>query len=78
MASLFEPCVTRGVASESIAMETGVKSPGRIMKRFFAAAFMSLMLVSGAAFALPTATQIETAMQQGNWQQADAGLTQVL
>ncbi|CAG4891772.1 hypothetical protein R52603_02187 [Paraburkholderia saeva] len=39
---------------------------------------MSLMLVSGAAFALPTATQIETAMQQGNWQQADAGLTQVL
>ncbi|MGF6756204.1 tetratricopeptide repeat protein [Paraburkholderia sp. GAS42] len=48
------------------------------MKRFFAAAFMSLMLVSGAAFALPTATQIETAMQQGNWQQADAGLTQVL
>lgn len=59
-------------------METGVKSPGRIMKRFFAAAFVSLMLVSGAAFALPTATQIETAMQQGNWQQADAGLTQVL
>jgi hypothetical protein len=48
------------------------------MKRFLAAAFVSLMLVSGGAFALPSATQIETAMQQGNWQQADAGLTQVL
>jgi len=48
------------------------------MKRFLAAAFVSLMLVSGGALAVPTATQIETAMQQGNWQQADAGLSEVL
>lgn len=48
------------------------------MKRFLAAAFVSLMLVSGGAFAVPSATQIETAMQQGNWQQADAGLSEVL
>ncbi|HXZ06536.1 MAG TPA: tetratricopeptide repeat protein, partial [Paraburkholderia sp.] len=48
------------------------------MKRFLAAACVSLMLVSGGAFAVPSATQIESAMQQGNWQQADAGLAEVL
>ncbi|MGA3246748.1 MAG: tetratricopeptide repeat protein [Paraburkholderia sp.] len=48
------------------------------MKKFLAALFASLMLVSGAAFAVPTAQQIESAMAQGNWQQADAGLTEVL
>jgi hypothetical protein len=48
------------------------------MKKFLAAAFVSLMLVSAGAFAVPSATQIETAMQQGNWQQADAALTEVL
>jgi hypothetical protein len=48
------------------------------MKKFLAAVFASLMLVSGAAFAVPTAQQIESAMAQGNWQQADAGLTEVL
>ena len=39
---------------------------------------MSLMLASTAAFALPSVQQIESAMSQGNWQQADSGLTQVL
>jgi tetratricopeptide (TPR) repeat protein len=48
------------------------------MKKFLAALFASLMLVSGAAFAVPTAQQIESAMAQGNWQEADAGLTEVL
>lgn len=48
------------------------------MKKFLAAAFASLMLISTAAFAVPTAQQIESAMSQGNWQQADAGLTEVL
>jgi hypothetical protein len=48
------------------------------MKKFLAAACASLMLVSGAAFALPTATQVETSIQQGNWQQADSQLNEVL
>jgi hypothetical protein len=48
------------------------------MKKFLAASFASLMLVSAAAFAVPSAQQIESAMAQGNWQQADAGLTEVL
>ncbi len=38
----------------------------------------SLLFVSAAAFALPTVQQIESAMSQGNWQQADAGLSEVL
>ncbi len=33
---------------------------------------------SGAAFAAPSASQVERAMAQGNWQQADAELSQVL
>ncbi|SMG06290.1 tetratricopeptide repeat protein [Paraburkholderia susongensis] len=48
------------------------------MKKFLATAFASLLLVSAAAFAVPTVQQIESAMSQGNWQQADAGLTEVL
>ncbi|MFM0337262.1 tetratricopeptide repeat protein [Paraburkholderia fungorum] len=48
------------------------------MKKFLASVFASLLLVSGAAFALPTVQQIESAMSQGNWQQADAGLSEVL
>ena len=48
------------------------------MKKFLAATFASLMLISTAAFAVPSAQQIESAMAQGNWQQADAGLTEVL
>ncbi|CAH2918692.1 MAG: FIG140336: TPR domain protein [uncultured Paraburkholderia sp.] len=48
------------------------------MKKLIASAFVSLMLVSAAAFAVPTVQQIESAMSQGNWQQADAGLSEVL
>ena len=36
------------------------------------------MLVSAAAFAVPSAQQVERAMAQGNWQQADTELSQVL
>jgi hypothetical protein len=56
--------------------------PARIMKKFLAAAgvslALSLMLVSGAAFAVPSATQIETTIQQGDWQKADSQLNEVL
>jgi hypothetical protein len=48
------------------------------MKKFLASAFASLLFVSAAAFAVPTVQQIESAMSQGNWQQADAGLSEVL
>ncbi|RDK02340.1 tetratricopeptide repeat protein [Paraburkholderia lacunae] len=48
------------------------------MKKFLATAFASLLLASAAAFAVPTVQQIESAMSQGNWQQADAGLSEVL
>ncbi|WP_225032696.1 tetratricopeptide repeat protein [Paraburkholderia sp. XV] len=52
------------------------------MKKLLAAAgvslTLSLMLVSGTAFALPTATQIETTIQQGDWQKADSQLNEVL
>jgi tetratricopeptide (TPR) repeat protein len=48
------------------------------MKKFLAAAGVSLMLISAAAFAVPSVQQVERAMAQGNWQQADAALTEVL
>jgi tetratricopeptide (TPR) repeat protein len=48
------------------------------MKKFLAGVFASLLLVTASAFALPTVQQIESAMAQGNWQQADSGLSQVL
>ncbi|OAJ55201.1 tetratricopeptide repeat protein [Paraburkholderia ginsengiterrae] len=48
------------------------------MKKFLSAVFASLLFVSAAAFAVPTVQQIESAMAQGNWQQADAGLSEVL
>ena len=48
------------------------------MKKFLASVFASLLFVSAAAFAVPTVQQIESAMSQGNWQQADAGLSEVL
>jgi hypothetical protein len=48
------------------------------MKKFLVAAFASLAFVSGAAFAVPSAQQIESAMSQGDWQRADAGLVEVL
>jgi tetratricopeptide (TPR) repeat protein len=48
------------------------------MKRLLAAAGTSLLLISSVAFAVPSAQQVERAMAQGNWQQADAELTEVL
>ncbi len=48
------------------------------MKKLFAAAGASLLLISSLAFAVPSAQQVERAMAQGNWQQADTELTQVL
>ncbi|MEJ8798799.1 tetratricopeptide repeat protein [Trinickia caryophylli] len=48
------------------------------MKTLFAAAAVSLALLAGPAFAVPSAQQVERSMAQGNWQQADAELTQVL
>ncbi|WP_321816473.1 MULTISPECIES: tetratricopeptide repeat protein [unclassified Paraburkholderia] len=48
------------------------------MKKFLLAVFASLALVSGAAFAVPSVQQIESAMSQGDWQRADAGLAEVL
>jgi len=52
------------------------------MKKFLAAVgvslALSLTLVPGAAFAVPSATQIETSIQQGNWPQADSQLNEVL
>ncbi|RFU45347.1 tetratricopeptide repeat protein [Paraburkholderia sp. DHOC27] len=48
------------------------------MKKLFAAAFASLMLVCSLAFAVPSAQQIESDMARGNWQQADSALTEVL
>jgi hypothetical protein len=49
------------------------------MKKLLATAFVSLMLVSAGVFAaVPSATQVETAIQQQNWQKADTELQQVL
>lgn len=48
------------------------------MKKLFATAIASLAFVSAAAFAVPTVQQIESAISQGDWQRADAGLAQVL
>jgi hypothetical protein len=67
-----------GRTTISIAMETGARRPVRIMKKFLAAAGASLLLMSTAAFAVPSIQQVERAMAQGNWQQADTALTEVL
>jgi hypothetical protein len=48
------------------------------MKKFLTALAASLMLVTTAAFAVPTAQQVERSMTQGNWQQADTQLSEVL
>jgi tetratricopeptide (TPR) repeat protein len=48
------------------------------MKKYLVAAIASLALVSGAAFAVPSAQQIDSAISQGDWQRADAGLVEVL
>jgi hypothetical protein len=50
-----------------------------MMKKFLMAVATSLMLVSAAAFAaVPSAGQIEQSMTQGDWQKADAQLSEVL
>jgi hypothetical protein len=48
------------------------------MKKYLVAALASLAFVSVAAFAVPSAQQIESAMRQGDWQRADAALVEVL
>lgn len=49
------------------------------MKKYVMALAASLMLVSAAAFAaVPSAGQIEQSMTQGNWNQADTQLNEVL
>jgi tetratricopeptide (TPR) repeat protein len=59
-------------------METGINRPACNMKKYLAAAAASLAFVSAVAFAVPSAQQIESAMSRGDWQRADAGLTEVL
>jgi hypothetical protein len=60
-------------------METDVKAPGPTMKKFLLAVAASLMLVSVAVFAAaPSVSQIEQSMSRGEWQTADAQLTEVL
>src|SRR5471030_1872186 len=57
----------------------GCERPGPQMKKYVMAVVASLMLVSAAAFAaVPTASQIEQSMTQGNWSQADSQLNEVL
>ncbi|WP_277183313.1 lipopolysaccharide assembly protein LapB [Caballeronia sp. BR00000012568055] len=48
------------------------------MKKTLTALALVLSLASPLAFAVPTAQQVEQSMTQGNWQQADAQLTEVL
>ncbi|WP_075357861.1 tetratricopeptide repeat protein [Caballeronia sordidicola] len=48
------------------------------MKKYVIAVAASLMLVSAAAFAVPSAGQIEQSMTQGNWAQADSQLNEVI
>jgi tetratricopeptide (TPR) repeat protein len=59
-------------------METGALRPVRSMKTFLAALGAALLLASSAAFAVPNVSQVERTMAQGNWQQADTDLSQVL
>jgi Tetratricopeptide repeat len=57
----------------------GCERPGPQMKKYVMAIVASLMLVSATAFAaVPSASQIEQSMTQGNWSQADAQLNEVL
>ena len=59
-------------------METGAARPVRSMKTFLAALGAALLFASSAAFAVPNVSQVERTMAQGNWQQADTDLSQVL
>lgn len=65
-------------SNRSMVMETGACRPVQSMKTFLAALGAALLFVSSAAFAVPSAQQVERAMAQGNWQQADSELSQVL
>jgi tetratricopeptide (TPR) repeat protein len=68
-----------GVLHRNVAWNgDGCERPGPLMKKYVMAVAASLMLVSAAAFAVPSAAQIEQSMTQGNWSQADAQLTEVL
>ncbi|WP_205171293.1 tetratricopeptide repeat protein, partial [Burkholderia sp. LMG 13014] len=48
------------------------------MKKSLAALGLSLMLLSSAAFAVPSLQQVEQSIAQRNWQQADTQLSQVI
>ncbi|WP_323118895.1 tetratricopeptide repeat protein [Burkholderia alba] len=49
------------------------------MKKLLAAVGLALLVVSAAAFAaVPSLSQIQQSISQGNWQQADAQLSQVV
>ena len=48
------------------------------MKKSLAALGLSLMVLSSAAFAVPSLQQVEQSIAQRNWQQADTQLSQVI
>ncbi len=52
--------------------------PALIMNKTLTAIALTLSLASPIAFAVPTAQQVEQSMTQGNWQQADSQLTEVI
>ncbi len=64
-------------------METGVTTPGPHMKKTLTALALSMSLALSVASplalaAVPTAQQVEQSMTQGDWQKADAQLSEVL
>jgi tetratricopeptide (TPR) repeat protein len=59
-------------------METGASRPVQSMKTFLTGLGSALLFASSVALAMPTASDVERAMAQGNWQEADAELSQVL
>jgi hypothetical protein len=59
-------------------METDAQASGPTMKKFLLALAASLMLVSVAFAAAPSVSQIEQTMSRGDWQTADAQLSEVL
>lgn len=52
--------------------------PGSIMKKHLAALGCSLLMLSSAAFAVPSLQQIEQSIAQRDWQRADTQLSQVV
>ena len=63
---------------EVVSHGDGRSGPVDSMKRILAAAGISLLLISAAAFAVPSVSQVTRDMAQGNWQKADTELTEVL